>query len=88
MKDQNLNNLRPFPLPPLGVLRSEHLPTIEASISYWESVRARALADGDHGLVRTAAGLRLSHEAVRQKRLEVGRTSGQRRSDPSDISRG
>jgi hypothetical protein len=81
MKDQNLNDLRPFPLPPLGILRSEHLPTIEASIGYWESVRARALADGDHGLVRTATGLRLSHEAARQKRLEVGRTSCEGRSE-------
>jgi hypothetical protein len=85
MKDQDLDDRRPFPLPPLVALRSEHLPTIEASIGYWESVRARALADGDHGLVRTATGLRLSHEAARQKQLEVGRTADRGRSDRSHI---
>jgi hypothetical protein len=88
MQDHNLNGLPPYPSPPLGVLRSQHMPTIEASISYWESVRARALAEGDHNLVRTATGLRLSHEAARQERLKAGRTADRRRLDRSAISRG
>jgi hypothetical protein len=88
MQDQDRNGLPPFPLPPPGILRSQHLPTIEASIGYWEFVRARALAEGDHDLVRTAAGLRLSHEAARRERLQAGRTAERGRSDRSDIGRG
>jgi hypothetical protein len=55
-----------FPISPEGVVRLEHLPTVEACIVYWEAVRVRAARPNDRGLERTAEGLRLSFEQARE----------------------
>jgi hypothetical protein len=57
--------LPPFPVAPPGVPRMQHLPTVEASLEYWEAVRARAIRSLNRRLERTAAGLRYSYEAAR-----------------------
>jgi hypothetical protein len=43
----------------------EHLPTVEASIRYWEAMRVLAISKRDHARERTAMGLRRSYEAAR-----------------------
>jgi hypothetical protein len=43
----------------------EHLPTVEASIRYWEAVRLQAIRARNDRLVRTALSLRLAYEAAR-----------------------
>jgi hypothetical protein len=60
MPGRELEGLPPFPQPPPGIPRMEHLPTVEASIRYWEAVRDRAISARE----RTAMGLRRSYEAV------------------------
>jgi hypothetical protein len=57
----------PYPQPPPGHARLDHLPTVEASIRYWEAVRVRAIRSHNHALERTALGLRLSYETARQR---------------------
>jgi hypothetical protein len=47
------------------------LPTIEASLRYWQSVRSRAVADHDPDLARTATGLWLSYQAARRELTEA-----------------
>jgi hypothetical protein len=37
MQNRDLNSLPPFPSAPCGVPRWGHLPTIEASLRYWQS---------------------------------------------------
>ena len=71
MQNRELNSLPPFPATPRGVPRLKHLPTIEASLRYWQSVRSRAVADDDHDLARTATGLWLSYEAARRELIEA-----------------
>jgi hypothetical protein len=51
--------------PPPGVSRLDHLPTVEASIRYWEAIEARARRCNDFAMLRTAAGLKSSYEAAR-----------------------
>jgi hypothetical protein len=51
------------------------LPTIEASLRYWESVRSRAVADHDYDVARTATGLWLSYEAARRELIEAERST-------------
>ena len=75
MQNQGLNSLPPFPATPRGVPRLKHLPTIEASLRYWQSVRSRAVADDDPDVARTAAGLWLSYEAARQELIEAERST-------------
>jgi hypothetical protein len=60
MQNRELNSLPPFPVTPRGVPRRSHLPTIEASLRYWESVHSRAVADDDFDVARTATGLTLA----------------------------
>jgi hypothetical protein len=51
------------------------LPTVEASLRYWEAVHSRAVADDDHDVERTAAGLWLSYEAARRELIETERST-------------
>ena len=74
MQNQGLNSLPPFPATPRGVPRLKHLPTIEASLRYWQSVRSRAVADHDHDVERTAAGLWLSYEVARRELIAAERS--------------
>jgi hypothetical protein len=50
------------------------LPTIDAGLRYWESVRSRAVADLDPDVARTATGLWLSYEAARRELIEAERS--------------
>ena len=75
MQDRELDSLPPFPVTPPGVPRLGHLPTVEASLRYWEAVHSRAVADDDHDVERTAAGLWLSYEAARQELIEAERST-------------
>jgi hypothetical protein len=43
----------------------EHLPTVEASIRYWEAIRVLAIRARDDQLERIATGLSLSYGAAR-----------------------
>jgi hypothetical protein len=71
MPNRELDSLPPFPGTPPGVPRLKHLPTVEASLRYWEDVHSRAVADDDPDVARTAAGLWLSYEAARQELIEA-----------------
>jgi hypothetical protein len=51
------------------------LPTVEASLCYWEAVHSRAVADDDPDVERTAAGLWLSYEAARRELIEAERST-------------
>jgi hypothetical protein len=51
------------------------LPTIEASLRYWESVHSRAVADHDHDVARTATSLWLSYEAARRELIAAERST-------------
>ena len=75
MQNQDPNSLPPFPVTPRGVPRLGHLPTVEASLRYWEAVHSRAVADDDPDLERTAAGLWLSYEAARRELIEAERST-------------
>ena len=75
MQNRELNSLPPFPATPRGVPRLGHLPTVEASLRYWEAVHSRAVADDDHDVERTAAGLWLSYEAARRELIETERST-------------
>ena len=61
----------PYPQPPPGIARQDHLPTVEASIRYWEAVRIRAIRSHNRDLERTAMGLRRSYEAARHALLQA-----------------
>jgi hypothetical protein len=64
MPGRDVEELPDFPLPPAGTLRMQHVPTVEASILYWEAIRERAIRVRDHARERTAMGLRRSYEAA------------------------
>jgi hypothetical protein len=65
MSFKDAKGLPPYPVPPPGVSRLAHLPTVEASIRYWEAVETRARQFNDHALARTAAGLKSTYESAR-----------------------
>ena len=75
MQNRDLKSLPPYPETPRGVPRWGHLPTIEASLCYWQSVRSRAVADHDPDVARTATGLWLSYEAARRELIEAERST-------------
>ena len=75
MQNRDLDSLPPFPETPQGVPRLGHLPTVEASLRYWEAVHSRAVADDDQDVERTAAGLWLSYEAARRELIEAERST-------------
>ena len=62
MKDAGKDRLPEFPSSPVGIARMEHLPTVEASIRYWEAVRLHAIRVRELALELTAIGLRSSYE--------------------------
>jgi hypothetical protein len=51
------------------------LPTVETSLRYWDAVHSRAVAEDDHDVERTAAGLWLSYEAARRELIETERST-------------
>src|SRR4051812_10987427 len=81
--EADADSLPPYPYSPRGAPRMGHPPTVDAGIRHWEAARARAVADGDRGLARTAAGLRLSYEAARLTLDGAGR--GHRPPQPSAL---
>jgi hypothetical protein len=70
MPTEGVESRPPYPQPPPGLPRLHHLPTIEASIRYWEAVHVRAIRSHNPDLARTAMGLRLSYEAARRELLK------------------
>jgi len=74
MQSGDTDSLPPFPPSPSDIPRRKHLPTVEASIRYWEAVRVRALRAGDQGPAETATGLRLSYEDARRELTTRGKT--------------
>jgi hypothetical protein len=70
MPTEGVESRPPYPQPPPGRARLSHLPTVEASIRYWEAVRVRASRSHNPDLTRTAMGLRLSYEAARRELLK------------------
>jgi hypothetical protein len=66
--DDNGNERLPqFPSAPDGIARMEHLPTVEASIRYWDAVRVHAIEARQPALELTAMALRDSYEQARQE---------------------
>jgi hypothetical protein len=63
-----------FPLPPDGMDRKQHQPTVEALIRYWEAVRLHAIRVRDPALELTANGLRSSYEQSLQELMNVERS--------------
>ena len=43
MDEEGDERLPQFPKSPDGIARLEHLPTVDASIRYWEAVRLHAI---------------------------------------------
>jgi hypothetical protein len=72
--EEGNERLPEFPTPPEGIARLEHLPTVEASIRYWEAVRVQAIRAGQLALELTAMGLRSSYEAVHQELANAERS--------------
>ena len=77
-----------YPEPPPGIARLHHLPTVEASIRYWEAVRVRAIRSRNPELERTAMGLRLSYEGARKMLLQARPTPPRRRPGRGDVRPG
>ena len=67
MEDNGNERLPEFPYAPDGIARMEHLPTVEASIRYWEAVRVLAIETQQPALEWTAMALQDSYEQARQK---------------------
>jgi hypothetical protein len=65
VQTESSKTLPAFPPSPAGVARLKHLPTIEASIRYWEAVSERAWESGDDSLLETANGLKACYEEAR-----------------------
>jgi hypothetical protein len=70
MPTEGVESRPPYPQPPPGLGRLNHLPTVEATIRYWEAVRVQAIRSHNHDLARTAMGLRLTYEAARHELLK------------------
>ena len=67
MEDKGNERQPQFPLSPEGIARLEHLPTVEASIRYWEAVRLLAISASQPALEWIAMGLRESYQQARQE---------------------
>lgn len=78
MSYKEAGGLPPYPQPPPQIARLDHLPTVEASIRYWEAIEARAARASNYALKQTAAGLRLSYEAARLKLLKAASAGAKR----------
>jgi hypothetical protein len=88
MPTEGVENRPNYPQPPPGIARLNHLPTVEASIRYWEAVRIRAIRSRNRALERTALGLRLSYEAARHGLLQARPTPPRSRPGPGDVRPG
>ena len=75
MSAKEIEGLPPYPQPPPGVSRLDHLPTVEASIRYWEAIRGHAIKTENRDLEQSAASLRLSYEAARRELLKARKTT-------------
>jgi len=71
MSSKDVEGYPQYPNPPPGISRLDHLPTVEASIRYWEAIEARATEINNGALMRTAAGMKLSYEAARNQLLNA-----------------
>ena len=67
MENDGNEHLPQFPAPPDGIARMEHLPTVEASIRYWDAVRLHAIRVHEPALELTAMALRDSYEQARRE---------------------
>jgi hypothetical protein len=74
VEDESDGRLPQFPSSPDGIARMEHLPTVEASIRYWEAVRVEAMRARQPELELTAMGLRCSYEQARQELMNAERS--------------
>jgi hypothetical protein len=72
--DNGNERLPHFPSAPDGLARMEHLPTVEASIRYWEAVRVHALETRQPALEWTAMALQDSYEQARQELTKAQRS--------------
>jgi hypothetical protein len=83
----NGNERQPqFPSTPDGIVRMEHLPTVEASIRYWKAVRVHAIETGQPALEWTAMALQESYEQTRQELTNAERS--QKKNAPLRARRG
>jgi len=71
MPSQDVGGVPPYPNPPPGISRRDHLATVEASIRYWEAIEARAAKTNNPAMLRIAAGLRASYEEARVDLLKA-----------------
>ena len=67
MEDEGNERLPQFPSSPDGIARMEHLPTVEASIRYWEAVRLHAIEARQPAPEWNAMALRDSYEQARRE---------------------
>ncbi len=74
MEDAGNDRLPEFPRSPDGIARLQHLPTVEASIRYWEAVRLHAIRVREPVLELTAMGLRSSYEQALQELTNAERS--------------
>jgi hypothetical protein len=51
----------------------QHLPTVEASIRYWDAISHEAAEDKDPARQQTATALKLTYESARRELLRSGR---------------
>jgi hypothetical protein len=82
MSSKDVPGAIPYPHPPPGIPRMQHLPTVEGSIRYWEAVRLEAARDQDAARQETAAALRQSYEAARRELLRSTRAPDAGTRDP------
>ena len=86
MEDKGNERQPQFPSSPVGIARLEHLPTVEASIRYWEAIRELAISARQPALEWIAMGLRESYQQVRQKLTNAERS--QKENAPPRARRG
>jgi hypothetical protein len=86
VEDDRTERSPQFPSSPDGIPRMQHLPTVEASIRYWEAVRVHAIREGQPSLESTAMGLRCSYEQARQELTNAERS--QKKNGPPRGRRG
>jgi hypothetical protein len=65
-----------FPRSPDGVVRLEHLPTVDRCIEYWTSVHEEAVDVEDVALALTARSLLEVFEAARHRLQNSRRSKG------------
>ena len=86
MEKQGDERLPQFPSSPDGIARMEHLPTVEASIRYWEAVRVYAIETRQPALELTAVGLRSSYEQALQELTNAEQSQKEKRRRVLDVA--